>query len=260
MSLEEPRLQTIPPGPPSVERGETHKKSKGTADFWRACRFLYPYRGMVLISILCALFVSVTNTAGLGTMVPIMQVLMKHDTIANWANREIAQRRIGVKFSNDSDELLIVKVANDSAAERAGLHPQDVLLTPPQNTHVNVAVLVGELSDPRQTQMTVATRDDRQMTLSLPTMPWYLTAARGFAARFPTHPVKAIAASLGFIGLLAVFASIAAYFQEYLSDKAAILSVNNIRRRLYDRVLHVPLGHFNLRGTSDVTSRLTSDA
>jgi subfamily B ATP-binding cassette protein MsbA len=36
--------------------------------------------------------------------------------------------------------------------------------------------------------------------------------------------------------------------------------VQDIRRRLSDRVLHVPMSHFNLRGASDVTSRLTQDA
>src|SRR5262249_34880251 len=37
-------------------------------------------------------------------------------------------------------------------------------------------------------------------------------------------------------------------------------AVNDIRRRLYDHVLHVPLSHYNMKGTSDVTSRLTQDA
>ena len=50
------------------------------------------------------------------------------------------------------------------------------------------------------------------------------------------------------------------FFQEYLSDKAAILAVNDIRRQLYDHVLHIPLSHFDLHGTSDVTSRLRQDA
>ncbi|HET6252096.1 MAG TPA: ABC transporter transmembrane domain-containing protein [Tepidisphaeraceae bacterium] len=239
---------------------EPRKKDKGAAHFWRACRFLYPYRGMVAISVLCALFVSVTNTAGLSTMAPIMQVLMKGDTIAIWANREITQRRLGVRFSADSDELLIVKVEKNSAAAEAGLRPQDIFLTPPQNTRANSGVMLGELSDPKLTQKTLQTRTGKTVQLALPAMPWYLIAGRNFAGKFPTHPVKAIAAVFGIIAVLALLASVAAYFQEYLSDKAAVLAVNNIRRRLYDRVLHVPLAHFNLRGTSDVTSRLTSDA
>jgi ABC-type multidrug transport system fused ATPase/permease subunit len=50
------------------------------------------------------------------------------------------------------------------------------------------------------------------------------------------------------------------YYQEYFSDKAAILAVNDIRRKLYDHVLHIPIAFFGLKGTSDVTSRLVQDA
>ena len=58
----------------------------------------------------------------------------------------------------------------------------------------------------------------------------------------------------------AIFGNFVRFFQEYLSDKAAILAVNDIRRQLYDHVLHIPLGHFGSKGTSDVTSRLVQDA
>ncbi|MBW3654418.1 MAG: winged helix-turn-helix domain-containing protein [Actinobacteria bacterium] len=68
----------------------------------------------------------------------------------------------------------------------------------------------------------------------------------------PTHPVWAIATVLAAIGCLAIVSNVVKFFQEYLSDKAAILAVQDIRRRLYDRVLHVPMSHFNLRGASDV--------
>ena len=34
----------------------------------------------------------------------------------------------------------------------------------------------------------------------------------------------------------------------------------DIRRHLYDHVLHMPLSFFGTRGTSDVTSRLVSDS
>src|SRR5271154_887871 len=124
MSLDERRLPPASPEPRPISREEPRRKEKGAAHFWRAFRFLFPYRGMVVISILCALFVSVTNTVGLSTMAPIMQVLMKGDTVATWANRQIAQRRLGMTFSSDSDELLIVKIGHNSAAEQAGLHRQ----------------------------------------------------------------------------------------------------------------------------------------
>src|SRR5512138_349035 len=80
------------------------RKDKSNREFWRACRFLYPYRWMVATSILCALFIGVAFTGGLSSMVPMMQVFLKGDTISSWANRAIAERRLGVTFSQEDRE------------------------------------------------------------------------------------------------------------------------------------------------------------
>lgn len=250
--------QSMPVGP--SPRPPKRKKEKGAIHFWRACRFLYPYRGMVIISILCAVFVSAANTAGLGTLLPIMRVLVKGDTIAAWANREIVQQRLGVKFSGETRDLVIVKVNASGAAARAGLREQDTLLAPPSNDRADIARLLAQLSALDATTVNVRVRDGGVHSIALRPLPFYLSAARNIAAHWPTHPVKAIAMMFAVIGALAISSNIVKFFQEYLSDKSAVLTINDIRRRLYDRVLHVPLSHFNLRGTSDVTSRLTQDA
>ena len=61
------------------------------------------------------------------------------------------------------------------------------------------------------------------------------------------------------MAVISVVANFLKFVQEYLSDKAATLAVNDIRRRLYDHVLHVPLAYFGTRGTTDLTSRLVQD-
>src|SRR5690349_5531265 len=83
-------------------------KLKGAAHFWRACRYLYPYRGMVVVSIVCAIFVSAAATSGLGTLLPIMRVLIKGDTITTWADREVAQKIFKLKFADDNKEVQVV--------------------------------------------------------------------------------------------------------------------------------------------------------
>jgi ABC-type multidrug transport system fused ATPase/permease subunit len=64
----------------------------------------------------------------------------------------------------------------------------------------------------------------------------------------------------GIICSLAVVSNVVKFFQEYLSDKAAISAVNDVRRQLYDHALHVPMSHYGSRGTSDITSRLVQDS
>ncbi len=57
-----------------------------------------------------------------------------------------------------------------------------------------------------------------------------------------------------------MFGNFFRFFHEYLSDKSAISAVNDVRRHLYDHVLHTRLSYFGASGTSDVTSRLVQDA
>ncbi len=238
------------------------KKEKGAGHFWRSCRFLYPYRGMVIVSILCAIFVSAAATCGIGTLLPIMRVLIKGDTISTWADREVVQHRLGIKFADEARDLLIVQIKDEdnNPTARAGLHVQDTIVSPDVKGPPHGASVLRELSDPRLTAATVQIRDRGPVTIPLRPLTWYEFAGRNIAQHFPAHPVWAIAAVFGILASLAITANIVKFFQEYLSDKAAVLAVNDIRRQLYDRVLHIPLSHFNLRGTSDVTSRLTQDA
>src|SRR6478672_964910 len=110
------------------------KKEKGAGHFWRACRFLYPYRGMVIVSVLCAIFVSAAATSGIGTLLPIMRVLIKGDTISTWADREIVQHRLGIKFADEARKvpLLVqeVKDRDENPAAGAGLHVHDIIVAP----------------------------------------------------------------------------------------------------------------------------------
>ncbi|HSZ58049.1 MAG TPA: hypothetical protein VK797_20465, partial [Tepidisphaeraceae bacterium] len=84
-------------------------KDKSIKYFRRALRFLYPYRGLVVISIVCAIFVSGAFAGGLGTLLPIMRVFLNGDTVQSWIDRVIAQRRLGVTFADRVDELELIR-------------------------------------------------------------------------------------------------------------------------------------------------------
>src|SRR5688572_12815297 len=214
-------------------------KPKENANFWRALKFLGPYRGMVAVSVVCALLVGAVFTGGLGAMLPIFKVLLEDQTVAQWMDRQIVEYRLGAKLAERTDTVMISKVSATGVARHMDLTAGD-------------AVSGGlALASPAVTQLEGH---------ALPPIPWHLQIGRNIAQRFPTSPVKSIAIVFGVIFLLAVFGSIVRFFQEHLADRAAILAVNDIRTRLYDHILHVPMSFFGLKGTSDVTSRLVQDA
>ena len=233
------------------------RKDKSIKYFRRALGFLRPYRGLVVVSIVCAIFVSGAFAGGLGTLLPIMRVFLNGDTVQSWIDRVIAQGRIGVTFADRADELEIIRVKAGEPGARAGLHDHQIIaILGAPNGIDGVRRTLHALSDPDRDSQTLA----GGMTVALPPVASYEAVGRRIASYFPTDPVRAVAAVLAILLSLAVVSNVIAFFQEYFSDKAAVLAVNDVRRRLYDHVLHVPLSHFNLKGTSDVTSRLTQDA
>ncbi|HEX8340269.1 MAG TPA: ABC transporter ATP-binding protein [Tepidisphaeraceae bacterium] len=169
---------------------EGAQKRRKHGEFWRACRFLAPYRTYVIISIVSALLSGIVLTSGVGAMYPIVE-------------------------SMTSD------------------NPRNAV----------------QLVDDRIAKLTA--RGDATFY-----MQWLRTAA----ALVPTRPIYAIAFMFGVLVVLAVIGNTFRFFQEYLSDRSAISAINDIRRRLYDHTLHLPVAYFGKHGTSEVTSRLVQDA
>jgi ABC-type multidrug transport system fused ATPase/permease subunit len=236
------------------------RKRKRTADFWRACRYLAPHRRLVIISIICAFLVGLTFASGLGAILPVLRILVNGDTLQSYAGRAVAQHRLDVQLADTPAEVKIVAIAHPhiSPAGKAGLEKYDVLRLPGAGDDALAA-----LADPLKSEVSVhasGPTGERDLKLPLSPLPWYYALLMSSANALPRNMIAGLAAVLGFVGILTILGNAVRFFQEYYSDKAAMLAVNDLRRQLYDHVLHIPLGFFGLRGTSDVTSRLVQDA
>ena len=246
-----PLLETADP--------QIQRKKKNRDAFWRACRYLGPHRRLVLISVICAIVVGITFTSGLGTMLPVMQVLIKNGTVQDWVNRSIVEERLNVRLSTEAHEVRVVERKGDA---QAGLEPGTLITLPGRDVgrpKEEAARTLELLSDPGRGSAEVLL-GNAPARLQLSEVGGLHAMGRAVSQRMPVHPVKAIAVVLGVILFLALFGNAVRFFQEYLSEKAAISAVRDVRHHLYDHALHMPLSFYAQRGTSDVTSRLTSDA
>jgi subfamily B ATP-binding cassette protein MsbA len=249
-------------------------KSKGRKNvhFWRACRYLWPYRRMVILSIVAAFFVGLAVTGGLGAMLPIMRVLINGDTVQGWVYRQtVGQRLVGARLAQDPLVVQIFKVDAGSPAALAGLQTGMVITDapvpahgppspfPPESHEYHAAEILRRIAWADQSPLPLSV-GGRTIPVDLRPAPSYLRAAQRVCEFLPIKPVAAVAAVFGIMAVIAILGQAIRFVQEYFSDKAGILAVNDIRRQLYDRVLHVPMMFFGTQGTSDVTSRLVSDA
>lgn len=273
-----------------MSRSESSKR-KSTADFWRACRYLWPHRRLVLISVVCALVVGAAFTGGMSTMLPILRVLIQGDTVSAWLDRQGVADRMGVKLVEDPELVQISQVGAKSPAQDAGITPlqQISYVTLPPDTaltslsipadvyarasvplaptlqeddrRLHASAVLAVITDPVLPAVQIHLLGvDAPKRVTLNPLPTHLALGQNLANRLPADPVMSIAAVFGLLTALSLFGNFVRFFQEYLSEKAAVLAVTDIRRQLYDHAMHLPLGYFSVRGTSDANSRMVQDA
>ncbi|MFN4241753.1 MAG: ABC transporter transmembrane domain-containing protein [Tepidisphaerales bacterium] len=254
------RDATVPAATPLASGVPRAGRSGRFGPFFRALRFVYPYRRRLAVSVMCAVLVGASGTAGLSMLLPILQVLLAEDTIPRFVDRSLAERRLGATLASETlvvtgegggategvlaRGVRVVRVSPSSPAAQAGLKPGLVLPVPE-----------SVLADP--VRSSVSLPDGTSLSLRPP--PWYASGLRAVASRLPEHPVKALAVLLGGVLALAVLANVFRFFQEHYANVVSFQAVFDLRKRVYDHVLHLPLTYFGRHGTSDVTSRLVSD-
>jgi len=253
-----------------ADTGSQRKPRKGTREFWRAMKFVWPYRRTIAISVVCAFFVGLAASASLAAIMPVLRVLLNNQTVQQWVDATIVEQRLGVRLLEDSPEVQVVSVKPDETGQAIGLKRGDrirLLVGGPTGTPEKAApAVIAALAQRDAADTPAATiqiiRGDETLQANLPPapLPFHLSALKNLVGHISTDPVWAIAQIFGALALLAVFGNTLKFFQEYLSDKVAVTAVHDIRRKLYDHILHVPMSHFGRHGTSDVTSRLVQDS
>lgn len=242
-------------------------------------RFVWPYRRTIGTAVVCAIFVGLAMSCSLATLTPILRVLLNNQTIQQWADATIVEKRLGVRLMEDSPDVQLIEVKADGwAATTAQLKPGDrIRLVSPDELVTSekakpdvatdlAALRAADASMPEQSHpvMLSIQRGEQVKRMlfpgGLPEISLPLQGLGKLTSLVSHDPVWAIAQIFGVLACIAIFGNTLKFFQEYLSDTVAVRAVNDIRRKLYDHILHVPMSHFGRYGTTDVTSRLVQDS
>ncbi|MFT3785287.1 MAG: ABC transporter ATP-binding protein [Tepidisphaeraceae bacterium] len=208
------------------------RRSKSNTDFWRSCRFLWPYRRTVMTSILCAFLTGIFTAGGLATLLPLLSVLVENQTVPGYVDQKIFETTYGTRVEWDRNTVHVTKAKPE----------------------ISTRFHVGQTLTPEEFNGVVSS------DLASHDVPWYWRSAHSIARVVPTDPVWAVGVVFSFIFVLGIFGSTSRFFQEYLSDSCAIAAINDIRKKLYHHVLHLPVSYFAKNGTGDLTARLVTDA
>src|ERR1700748_1491063 len=97
--------------------------------WWRVLRGVWPYRTLVVVSIICALGVGLSYASGVAVMLPVLKIFISTEGIHGWADRSAAQDRLGVTLW-DLDENaqrgragMVIEAANAKKVVAPELNP-----------------------------------------------------------------------------------------------------------------------------------------
>ena len=181
-----------------------------------------------------------------------MRVLLDGQTVGDWANQQVAEKRLGVKLAGvrrHAGKWSHVDATTRPPPRRGSRRATGSARRAARTTASPRRWRRSPTRRPRRSRSSARRRRRRRRRDGEPpAAAGALALLRNVAARVSPRPVWAIAPIFAVLIVMATVGNVLKFFQEYLSDKAAILAVNDIRRRLYDHVLHVPMSHFGTRG------------
>lgn len=240
---------------------------------WRHKRFLLP-------SIGCILVMAVTYSASVGSVLPILSVLLRDEGLHGSLDKSIAEQRLRCEFS-------VYKVSKDgpmpgvsdfaarlySTRERSPLShnkggPPATAFILAVNETRGTAVDVFRALAEAQGAVTITYRApglavEKKTVVTCEPVPFYNRLARRALQLVPgglqkEQQWRTLLVVLAMLFVVVIIGNTARYFAEYFTVVANCRAIVDLRRELYAKVLKLPLSHFS-RKTSDTMSRFVQD-
>lgn len=201
-------------------------------NFRRALGFAWPYRGRMLLSLLCGLVVAIFWGANISAVYPLLTVLLDKKTLVHWVDDGIEQAN--AKIAELEAELADLEGRIELARANRDFEEESKL-------------------DGRR-QRRVAELDSNQSSLD-----WYHWV-RPFLERY-TPDDSFLTLCLLMLLLIAgmLIKSVFDFYQEYLSSQVVNLATFDLRNRFYRKTMGLDLTYFTEKGTHELMARFTSD-
>ena len=248
--------------------------------FWRLLKGVWPYRFMVLLSFLCAIGVSLSYASGVATLYPVLKIFISTEGVHGWADQRVADHRLGLQTLNLSDTaskgslaINVVKVLPAAPqALRALAFGDQITHVKLQNSKgmslghshswLGMMALLAHARAGEVAQITVNTPRGVLGKVVPVNMPSRSLGIRVFAYIIALMPAGRFAGMCWITGMfivLCIVGSAFRYFQTYLSAVITTKVIIDLRRRLFSRMLTLPIAYTAGHGTNDLASRLTID-
>lgn len=235
------------------------------AEFFRVLRLVWPYRGKLLLGILCSILFAGLQTAGLSAVFPVFKILLEEEGLKGWAHRMIAADRLGVELEQPAttDRIRVIRAKKQAVAPE--LQP-DVRLSGPVAGQTVRGLLEEIVRAPDGAFIPAQVEwEGSKIDVTLhPRAPSRETRLlRAVLSLVPDTLLDRKMKMLLIILAVMVSASLIGNFCRYLGEvmvsRGVLCSLLDLREMLYGRTLQLPMAFFAGQPTSDVVTRFVQD-
>ena len=248
--------------------------------FWRLLKGVWPYRFWLVVSFLCAIGVSLSYASGVATLYPVLKIFISTEGVHGWANQRVADGRLGVQTLNLGDTatrgslaINLMKVLPSAPASlqklafgdqitRVQMQSAHGLLLGHSHDWLGMMALLAHARAGQMARMTIVLKHNPKPATMAIVLPPRSIPMRYFSRLvnvLPPGRFMGMCWITGMFILLCIVGSAFRYFQTYLSAVITARVIIDLRRRLFSRMINLPLAYTAGHGTNDLASRLTID-
>ncbi|HUN79971.1 MAG TPA: ABC transporter ATP-binding protein [Phycisphaerae bacterium] len=257
-------------GGPSKTRGESTKSGGSLLHFMSILKYSRPYYKYLVPGMICIVVVAVTYSVNIAAMLPAFHLIAKNQGIPTWVHQSIAEKRLGLNlvFGESNQPIGVVEVKNYKyLSGRVGDHDKLERLNGRKLTAREICREIAYLPNGSSVRLGFMKGKDEpyEVTAQPKDVNWSERAMRYGATWLPQgiekgDRLRTLELILGVIIIISIVGGICRFFGEYLIALTAARTVVALRRRMYQRVLNLPISHFASYGVGDLVSRFVQDS
>lgn len=265
--------------------------------FKRIFQYVWPQWPRLIVIVVSAMMIGVLFAFSIGTVLPLLKVMMGEEGLHGWVDRFISKNRYGMSFyvpdridlfdPNNRDivyHLRVTYVEEKSRAAIAGLEEGDLI--------VGLTLGAADTSSARSTadkvpsselleRLATAMNNSeimvrykrlnaegkmelKHLKLNSGPKPFYANSIQRSISFIPREQSRENAkkAVIFIILMLTVVTAVrctARFYQDYTAEKVVNTSMAHLREDMFAHSMDLPAGFFAAQGTSDTVSRLIRD-
>ena len=249
--------------------------------FRRMVRLVWPHRRFIVIGLVASVIYGALHSMSIVAVLPVLKVMLSPEGFHGWVYQSVAEERLGatfdVEFPRVSGEapaglqMRVGEMAADSAMASAGVGIGDVI-TGVGGREVSALEFLKTVANAEgdvELRVVSAGEDesgggaDRVVTVRPGSPSWQGRLLRLGGRLVPVGEgrddrVGALVYVLAAVVVVVVLANLARFVAHYLTAIGVLRGVMDLRRRLYSKVLRLPMDYF-AQDTADIVSRFVQD-